>query len=363
MRNTMLWVVAFLCGAAALPALAADPTIDTVRKRGELVCGVNGELPGFSFLNALKEWEGLDVDLCRAVAAAVLGDAKKVKFVPLLPQQRFDTLRSGAIDLLVANSTLTLQREADGLQFAVPNYYDGQAFVVAKKLDIKNATTLRSGTICVLKGTTHEANMDAWFRARRLSVVPVQFENQDAMYDAFLASRCVAITQDSTALAASLVRRGKTADYMMLPEVISKEPLGPYVRRGDEAWLDVVRWTQYAMLEAEELGVTGANAARFFETSDPNVRRITGSMSAGGNSAEDQLRSNDPAVKRLLGVTPGNGKALGLDEAWAYNIVSQVGNYSESYERNVGAGSALKYGRGLNALWSQGGLMYPLPLR
>jgi len=356
-------MLGLICALAAPTAIAAEPTLDAVRKRGEVICGVNGQLPGFSFLNAIREWEGLDVDLCRAVAAAVLGDSKKAKFVPLQPQQRFDTLRAGTVDLLAANSTLTLQREADGLQFAVPNYYDGQAFVVAKKLDIKTLTTLRSGKVCVIKGTTHEANMESWFHARRLSVVPVQFDNQDAMYDAFLASRCVAVTQDSTALAASLTRRGKTADYMMLPEVISKEPLGPYVRRGDEAWLDVVRWTQYAMLEAEELGISGANAARFFQTNDPNVQRITGAMSGGGNSAEDQLRSNDPAVKRLLGVTPGNGKALGLDEAWAYNVIRQVGNYSESYERNVGSGSPLKFGRGLNALWSQGGLMYPLPLR
>jgi general L-amino acid transport system substrate-binding protein len=343
MRNTGLWAMAFFCSVMALPALAVDSNLDIVKKRGELVCGVNGELAGFSFLNALREWEGLDVDLCRAVAAAVLGDAKKVKFVPLQPQQRFDTLRSGAIDLLAANSTLTLQREADGLQFAVPIYYDGQAFAVAKKLEITNATTLRSGTVCVLKGTTHEANMESWFRARRLSVVPVQFDNQDAMYDAFLASRCVAVTQDMTALAASLVRRGRAGDYMVLPEIISKEPLGPYVRRGDEAWLDVVRWTQYAMLDAEELGLTSAGS--------------------GGGGLDAQLRSADPRVQRLLGVTPGNGKALGLDEAWAYNIIQQVGNYSESYERNVGAGSPLKYGRGLNALWNQGGLMYALPLR
>ncbi|MBS0521317.1 MAG: amino acid ABC transporter substrate-binding protein [Proteobacteria bacterium] len=332
----LAWAVA----ALSLPAAsAAGATLDTVKQRGELVCGVNGALPGFSFFNAVKEWEGLDVDLCRAVAAAVLGSATKVKFVPLEPKQRFDALRSGAIDMLAANATLTLQRETAELQFAVANYYDGQAFVVAKKLEIKNLTSLRGGSVCTVKGTTHEANMEAWFRERHLLVTPVRFDNQDAMYDAFLAGRCTAVTQDATALAASIVRRGKAADYMMLPEVISKEPLGPYVRRGDEAWLDVVRWTQYAMIEAEELDLTRENVDRQF------------------------TQSSDPAVRRLLGLTPGNGKALGLDEKWAYNVIGQVGNYGESYERNLGMRSPLRLARGINALWTKGGLMYALPLR
>jgi len=371
MRNTikvlaMLFLGLVVCGGTLLHArpAAAESTLDVVRKRGELICGVNGLLPGFSFFNAVKEWEGLDVDLCRAVAAAVLGDAKKVKFVPLTPPQRFDTLRGGTIDMLASNSTITLQREAAGLQFAIPNYYDGQAFVVAKKLNIANAASLLSKTVCVLKGTTHQANMTAWFGARRLTVVPMQFDSQDEMYDAFLADKCAAVTQDSTALASSLVRRGKAAEYMMLPEIISKEPLGPYVRRGDEQWLDVVRWTEYAMLEAEELGVGKSNIDHFLETSDPRVQRlIGGAPSGGGRSAEDQLRSNDPAVQRLLGVIPGNGQALGLDEKWAYSIITQVGNYAEIYDRNIGAQSALRFARGINALWTKGGLMYPMPLR
>ncbi|HTR83579.1 MAG TPA: amino acid ABC transporter substrate-binding protein [Reyranella sp.] len=341
----------------------AEPTLDAVKKRGQLICGVNGELPGFSFINAVKEWEGLDVDLCRAVAAAVLGDATKVKFVPLKPAERFTTLRSGGVDMLASNSTMTLQRETDGLEFAVPNYYDGQGFVVPKKLGMKNLTDLRSGKVCVLKATTHQANMNAWFGARRLLVTPVEFDSQDEMYDAFLASRCIGVTQDSTALASSLVRRGKTADYMMLPEIISKEPLGPYVRRGDEAWLDVVRWTQYAMLQAEELGIARGTVSHFLQSDDPKVRRILGDIPRTSSSPEDRMRSNDPAVQRLLGVTPGNGKALGLDEAWAYWIITQVGNYGESYEQNLGSRSPLKFARGLNALWTQGGLMYPLPLR
>jgi general L-amino acid transport system substrate-binding protein len=319
---------------------AAESTLDVVKKRGQLICGANGQLPGFSFLNAVKEWEGLDVDLCRAIAAAVLGDATKVKFVPLTAQQRFQALASGEVDVLVRNTTVTLQRDAGlGGQFAAINYFDGQAFVVPAKLNIKELASLRSSTICFNKGTTHEANMLAWFRVRALSVTPVGFDTEDAMYDAFFASRCVGVTGDATALASSLVRRGKAADYFMLPEVISKEPLGPFVRRGDEAWLDVVRWTHYAMLEAEERGINRASV--------DEIRRS----------------SLDPEVKIFLGVTPGNGKALGLSEAWAYNIVKQVGNYSESFERNLGTRSPLNLARRINALWNQGGQMYPPPLR
>ena len=320
------------------PAVA-ESTLEVVKKRDQLVCGVNGQLPGFSLLNALKEWQGLDVDLCRAIAAAVLGDAKRVTFVPLTAQQRFRALESGEIDVLVRNSTVTLQREARlKVASAAINYFDGQAFVVPDKLKIKLLVSLSGATVCFTRGTTHEANMLNWFRARKLTVMPLGFDTSEAMYDAFLASRCAAVTQDATALAATLVRRGKTAGYTMLPEVISKEPLGPFVRSGDEAWLDVVRWSHYAMLEAEERGITRA-------------------------SVDEERRSPNAEVRLFLGVTPGNGKALGLDEAWAYDIVKQVGNYGESFERNLGMGSSLKLSRGINALWNKGGLMYPLPLR
>jgi general L-amino acid transport system substrate-binding protein len=331
------FVLACVLVLPALPA-AAESTLDKVKQRGKLICGVNGLTPGFSFLNAVKEWEGIDVELCRAVAAAVLGDATKVEFQTVTPEKRFEALRAGPMDMLVSNATYTLQREAGlGLQLGVVNYYDGQAFVVAKKLGVTSVSGLRSANICVTKGTTHEANMAGWFAARRLQYTPVVAPNQEAMYEAFFASRCVAVTEDAAALALAIVRSGKAADYMVLPEIISKEPLGPYLRKGDEAWADVVRWTQYAMLAAEELEITRDNV-------------------------EQQRQSNDPEVLRLLGVVPGNGKALGLDEAWAYNIIKQVGNYSESYERNVGQGSPLKFARGINALWKNGGLMYPYPL-
>jgi general L-amino acid transport system substrate-binding protein len=336
----ILSLTAFAAAAQtlALPT-AGQSTLETVKKRGQLVCGVNGSLPGFSFLNAVKEWEGLDVDYCRAIAAAVLGDATKVNFVPVSAERRFDALGAGEFDVLLRNSTGTLARTAGTkVRFVVPNFYDGQAFVVPKKLNMDRATSLRGGMVCVLKGTTHFFNMESWFGVRRLTVLPQAFDSEEAMYGAFFASRCLAVTQDSTALAAVLVRSGKAADYMMLPDIISKEPLGPYVRAGDDAWFEIVRWTHYAMLEAEEY----------------DIRR---------DNVDDKRQGHEGLVLQLLGVKPGNGKALGLDEAWAYNIIKQVGNYSEVFERSVGTGSALKFGRGVNGLWSKGGLMYPLPLR
>ncbi len=328
--------IVMLCG---LPA-AAQQTLEAVQKRGRLICGVDGTLPGFSFLNALKEWEGMDVDLCRAIAAAVFGDATKVQFVSVTAKDRFDKLAAGEFDVLARNSTVTLQRSAGlKVRFSVVNYFDGQAFVVPKKLKVEQLASVRGSNICVAKGTTHEFNMDAWFRARRLTAVPVSFDSPEAMYAGFFASRCNAVTADATALAAFIVRSGKAAEYMMLPEIISKEPLGPYVRDGDSRWLDIVRWAHYAMIEAEERGIT----AKSIEA----LRRD----------------ANDPGLRLFLGVDPGNGKALGISEDWAFNIVKQVGNYGEIYEKNVGMGSALKFGRGVNALWSKGGLMYPLPLR
>ena len=335
-RGLMAAAFAFL----ALPLVArAESTLDVVKKRGQVICGVNVGLGGFSLPDSQGKWKGLDVDMCGAVAAAVLGDATKTKFVPLSAQQRFLALQSGEIDMLVRNSTITLERDASlGIQYAGVNFYDGQGFMVSKKLGVKKLTELGGATICVAQGTTHEFNMAGYFRSRNLTIKPVVFESQDLMYEAFFGGRCDAMTQDSSALASALATRGKQADYETLPELISKEPLGPFTRRGDDQWLAVVRWSLFAMLEAEEKEITQTNV-------------------------DQQLQSNDPLVKRLLGVTAGNGKALGLDEKWAYNIIKQVGNYSESFERNVGAGSPLKLQRGINALWTKGGLMYPLPLR
>ncbi|TMJ32763.1 MAG: amino acid ABC transporter substrate-binding protein [Alphaproteobacteria bacterium] len=322
-----------------IPA-SAQSTLDQVRKRGELVCGVDGSAPGFSLLNAVKEWEGLDVELCRAVAAAVLGDAQKVKFVTVTANERFDRLAAGDFDLLARNSTVTLQRSAGRkVRFAVINFIDGQAFVVPKKLKVEQLANLSGTTICLQKGTTHEFNLASWFKARRLTITPAAYDTTEAMYNAFFASRCSAVTADATTLAGAIIRSGRAIEFMMLPGVISKEPLGPYVREGDSQWLDIVRWTHDAMLEAEERGINPKNI--------DSLKRELG----------------DPYLRVLLGVDPGNGKALGLSENWAYNVISQVGNYGDIYERNVGMGSALKFERGVNALWTKGGLMYPLPLR
>jgi general L-amino acid transport system substrate-binding protein len=329
---------AFAFAAASVSAQTAS-TLETVKKRDQVICGVNVGLGGFSLPNSQGKWTGLDIDMCNAVAAAVLGDATKAKYVPLSAQQRFLALQSGEIDVLVRNSTITLERDAGlGIQYAGINFYDGQGFMVPKKLNVKGLAELAGATICVAQGTTHEFNMASWFRGRNLQIKAVVFESQDVMYEAFFAGRCDAMTQDSSALASALATRGKQADYMVLPELISKEPLGPFVRRGDDVWLAVVRWSFMAMIEAEERGITKANV-------------------------DEQLKSTDALVKRFLGVTPGNGKALQIDEKWAYNIVKQVGNYGESYERNVGMDSPLKLARGLNGLWTKGGLMYPVPLR
>jgi general L-amino acid transport system substrate-binding protein len=333
------------CAALALLApqafaqTAAQSTLEVVKKRGSVICGVNVGLGGFSLPDSQGKWKGLDIDMCNAVAAAVLGDATKAKYVPLSAQQRFLALQSGEIDMLVRNSTITLQRDAGiGIQYAGVNFYDGQAFVVPTKTNVKKLEELAGATICVAQGTTHEFNMASWFRARNLQIKTVVYESQDLMYDAFFGGRCDAMTQDASALASALATRGKQDGYMIMPERISKEPLGPFVRHGDDVWLDVVRWSLFAMLEAEERGITQANV-------------------------DAQLKSPDALVQRLLGVTPGNGKALGLEENWAFNIIKQIGNYSESYERNVGKDSPLKLARGPNALWTAGGLMYPLPLR
>ncbi len=338
MRLVATMLVAGVLAPLALPA-SAQSTLDAVRKRGTLVCGVNGSAPGFSVQNAARQWEGLDVDLCRGIAAATLGDATKVNFVPLTAERRFAALEAGEVDVLARNTTVSLQRSAGAkVRFAAINYYDGQAFVVPKQLKLTRVSGLADKTVCVTRGTTHEFNMASWFGLRGFTVYTQAFDTQDAMYAAFFANRCQGVTQDSTALAAAIVQSGKADDYMMLPDIVSKEPLGPYVRSGDSPWLDVVRWTHYAMVEAEEREITR-------------------------NNVDGKLEAKDVNVQILLGVRPGNGKILGLDEKWAYNIVKQVGNYGEVFERNVGAASPLKFGRGVNALWTKGGAMYAPPLR
>ncbi len=333
--------IALLFAATAFPGTAlAGKTLDAVKQRGEVICGVNTTAPGFSNADSQGHWRGLDVDLCRAVAAATLGDANKVKFVPLNSQQRFAALQAGEIDVLSRNTTWSLTRDASlGIVFAGINYYDGQGFMVPKKLKIESARKLGGATVCVQAGTTSEKNVADFFLANSIKYKSVVFDTAEAIQSAFFAGRCQAYTTDMSDLAGARTKTAKPADYVILPEVISKEPLGPSVRRGDDEWFAIVKWAHYGMLEAEEYGLTQANVDKM------------------------KAESKDPGVQRLLGVTEDTGKLLGLDKEWAYRIVKQVGNYGESFERNLGPSSALALPRGVNRLWSKGGLMYAPPVR
>jgi general L-amino acid transport system substrate-binding protein len=285
-------------------------------------------------------WVGLDVDQCRAVAAAVLGDPAKVKFVPLNSQQRFAALQSGEIDILSRNTTWTLTRDASlGIVFTGINYFDGQGFMVPKKLKVESARKLGGATVCVQAGTTSEKNVADYFLANGMKYKSVVFDTAEAIQAAFFAGRCQAYTTDMSDLAGARTKTSKPGDYLILPEVISKEPLGPAVRRGDDEWFQIVRWVGFAMLEAEEMGLSQAtvDAAR--------------------------AESKDPGVQRLLGTSEDTGKLLGLDKEWAYRIVKGVGNYGESFDRNLGPTTPLALPRGVNRLWSKGGLMYAPPVR
>jgi general L-amino acid transport system substrate-binding protein len=325
---------------AGVGTASAGPTLDAVKGRGYVQCGVNTGVAGFSLPDSQGNWKGLDVDLCRGIAAAVFGDANKAKYTALTAQSRFTALQSGEIDVLLRNSTVTISRDTSlGLNYAGINFYDGQAFVVNKNTKVTSVKELDGASICVAQGTTHEANLADTFRAMKISYKPVVLEQQDRMYDAFFGGRCDVMTQDFSALAAALTTQTKTPDqYQILPERISKEPLGPFVRHGDDQWFDIVKWVLMAMIEAEEKGITQANIDKMAET--------------GG-----------PEVKRFLGVGQGYGQGLGLDDKFAYNVVKQVGNYGESFDRNVGKGSPMKLERGLNDLWTRGGLMYAIPFR
>jgi len=331
-------VAATLVGAAG--AAYAGKDLDAVKARGSLICGVSTGVAGFAAADSQGKWTGLDVDTCRAIAAAIFGDADKVKFVPTTAQQRFTALQSGEVDLLVRTTTWTLTRDtALGFDFTGVNYYDGQGFMVNKKLGVKSAKELNGASICVLTGSTSELNIADYFRTNKMTFKPVLFEDPDQSRAAFFSGRCDAYSGDQARLYATRVANAPNPDdYIVLPEIISKEPLAPAVRHGDNQFADIVRWTQYAMVEAEEYGITSKNV-------------------------DEMLKSDNPTIKRILGVTPGMGKALGVDEKWVYNIVKQVGNYGESFERNVGQGSPLKIERGLNKLWTQGGLQYAPPIR
>jgi general L-amino acid transport system substrate-binding protein len=334
-----LALAALLLGSLAGLAHAGK-TLDAIKQRGQLVCGVNTGLAGFGAADSQGNWTGLDVDVCRAIAASVLGDATKVKWVPLNAQQRFTALQSGEIDILSRNTTFTLTRDASlGLSTTAVTYYDGQGFMVPTKLKIKSAKQLNNAAICVQSGTTTEKNLNDWFRANKLKYKPVVFEGFEASFKAFFAGRCQAYTTDASGLASIRNKEAqKPEDYIILPEIISKEPLGPMVRRGDDEWTAIAKWVIHALMEAEEYGITQANV--------------------------DQMKTNDnPSVQRILGTGEDSGKLLGLDKDWAYRAIKSVGNYGEMFERHVGPKSPLKLPRGLNNQWNKGGLMYAPPIR
>ena len=326
-------------GLTTLPAQAGK-TIDAIKARGQLVCGVNTGLAGFSAADSQGNWSGLDVDICKAVAAALLGDAGKVKWVPLNAQQRFTALQSGEIDILSRNTTWTLTRDASlGMNFTNTTYYDGQGFMVPVSSKVTSAKQLKGATVCVQSGTTTEKNLTDFSRANNLNIKPVVFEKQEASTGAYFAGRCIAFTTDASGLASIRNKEAKNpAEHLILPELISKEPLGPSVRRGDDEFFAVAKWVVYALIEAEEYGVTQANV-------------------------DQQKSSTDPVVCRLLGTTEDTGKLLGLDKEWAARAIKAVGNYGEIFERNVGPKSALGLPRGINNLWNHGGIMYAPPVR
>ncbi len=333
---TLLAVASIIVADSAL----AGKTLDAIKQRDQVVCGVNTGLAGFSAADSQGNWVGLDVDICRAIAAAVLGDAKKVKWVPLNAQQRFTALQSGEVDVLSRNTTFTLTRDASlGLFMTAVTYYDGQGFIVPKKIKITSAKQLKNAEICVQSGTTTEKNLNDYFKALNVKIKPVVFEGFEASVKAFFSGRCQAYTTDASGLAS--IRNKEAAnpdDYVILPELISKEPLGPMVRRGDDEWFTIVKWAIYALLEAEEYGLTQANV--------------------------DQMKtSTEPTIQRILGTSEDMGKLLGLDKEWAYREIKAVGNYGEIFERNVGPSSALKLPRGLNNLWNKGGIQYAPPIR
>jgi general L-amino acid transport system substrate-binding protein len=332
----MRTVAAFI-GILFLGTATAQSTLDSVRARGFLNCGTNTGLAGFSQPDSKGVWRGIDVDLCRAVAAAVFGDAGKVRYTPATTQQRFTSLQSGEVDVLSRNTTWTLSRDASlGFNFAGINFYDGQGFMVPKKLNVKSAKQLNGATICVLPGTTTELNLADYFRANRMSFKPVVIEKLEELQNAYFAGRCDAYTTDISGLVSIRGSRATNpAEHVILPEVISKEPLGPLVRHGDDRWFDIVKWTLFAMIEAEEMNLTSKNI-------------------------DEAAGSKDPAVQRFIGASGDLGKMLGLDNRWAFNIVRQVGNYGESFDANL---KPLGFERGQNALWKNGGLMYSPPIR
>ena len=338
MKKTVLALGAAVA-LAVIAAPASAQTLKNVKDRGVVNCGVGTGLAGFSIPDNQGNWTGIDVDVCRAVAAAIFDDPKKIKFVSLSAKDRFTALQANEVDLLSRTTTWTLSRDTSlGFNFGAVNYYDGQGFMVRKKLGIKSSKELAGATVCTQQGTTTELNLADYFRANNLKYEPVTFATNDETVKAYESGRCDAFTTDASGLYAERLRLANPDDHMVLPDIISKEPLGPAVRHGDDQWFDIVKWAHYAMVTAEELGVTQANLG-------------------------EMMKSSNPEIKRLVGTEGKFGEAMGLTNDWGARIVKHVGNYGESFERNVGMSSRLKIGRGQNALWTKGGLQYAPPIR
>jgi general L-amino acid transport system substrate-binding protein len=336
-RGTQQLIIAQLLSLLLTAPSYGGPTADGALKKGFIQCGVNTGLAGFAQPDSRGEWRGIDVDLCRAVAAALFGDAKKIRYTPLTAQQRFTALQSGEVDILSRNTTWTFARDAGlGLNFVGVNFYDGQGFMVTKKRNVKSARQLDGAAICVQPGTTTELNLADYFRASKMKFKPVVIEKLEEVLNAYFAGRCDVYTTDISGLIAARVSRAAVAgDHVILPEIISKEPFGPAVRHGDDHWFDIVRWTLFAMIEAEELGITSKNV-------------------------DQQAQNANPVMQRFLGAKGDFGKMLKLDNRWAFNVIKQVGNYGETFERHL---TPLGVDRGINNLWNKGGLMYAPPLR
>ena len=333
--TTLAVAAAFAVAASA----AYAQTLNTVKQRGTLVCGVGQGLPGFSNPDDKGNWTGLDVDLCRAVAAAIFGDATKVKFSPLSAKDRFTALQSGEIDVLSRNSTWTLSRDTSlGLNFTGVNYYDGQGFMVRKGLKVNSALELNGASVCTQTGTTTELNLADYFRANKMKYEVIAFATADETVKAYDAGRCDVFTTDASGLYSEKLKLANPNDHIILPEIISKEPLGPAVRHGDDQWFDIVKWVHFAMINAEELGISS-------------------------KTIDEAMKSDKPDVKRFVGTEGNLGEQLGLTKDWAVRIVKLVGNYGEIFEKDVGSGSKLNIARGLNNLWNKGGIQYAPPIR
>jgi general L-amino acid transport system substrate-binding protein len=344
-KVTSLFIGAALSVAAAGAAQAG--TLDDVRQKGFLQCGVSQGLPGFSNPDEQNNWTGMDVDFCRAVAAAVLGDPQKVKFTPLSAKERFTALQSGEIDILSRNTTWTMSRDTSlGLKFAGTMYYDGQGFIInsTKFPEVKSAAQLAGATVCTQTGTTTELNLADYFKSNNMEYKLVAFEKNEEALAAYQDGRCDVYTTDQSGLYSVRLKLAKPEENVVLPEIISKEPLGPVVRQGDDAWFNVVKWTYFALVNAEELGITSQNIEEMKASKNPEVQRLLGVENADGSAA-------------------GFGTGIGLDEAWAANLLKATGNYGEIFERNVGVNTPLKIARGKNALWKDGGLQYAPPIR